>query len=643
MVPKILFQLLFLQFFLHASSVFSQDNFVETKEISIGNNHACAVTGQGIKCWGEAEVPTLKAPVDVATNPRGLVTGNRFSCMLIDEGVRCWGEIPETTGPDILIEHKDLNQPKLLTVGHNHACAVTADDQIKCWGENLFGETLPPAGLLGITEISAGMNNTCAIAQGRVVCWGIDTTGSITVPEGLRNPRNLTSGWWHHCVATDDGIRCWGNPYKDYVIPEDVKMVSNFASGDFYNCAIVPEGVKCWDQKGKTKIAEETAGAYKVSVGTATACAITPAKGVVCWKLYGENAYKVQRSYVPAGGIKDITHVSAGYNSTCVFGDGNKLKCWGANPYGSITVPDVLPGPVSKISHGSKRTCAVRHAQLTCWGDAEKSFDVPETIGNVSYVAVGGSHVCAANPERAICWGENEGQVFPVPKSITNISKLAAGNFHACAETNNEVKCWGGKGLVSGVSPSEKIAYPRAICAGGTFSCAINIEGNVQCWGSKEVVPEPPPEPEDDNGPPPTPPTPPTPPVEPPRPPTPPVEPPTPPTPPTPPKPPIEEGEEEFFDSFTLVKKNRNKNLGFAPSSVRNATELGCGIGHACAISEGKIKCWDNDGSTLKTPEVKNPRKLSVGANHSCVLGDEGFKCWGGMLNMEMPDYSLTK
>lgn len=592
----------FMQALFFSPVLFSQDNFIETRDISIGNSHTCALTSQGIKCWGDAELPTLKAPVDAITNPRSIAAGNRFSCMIVDEGVRCWGEIPDTSESNILIEQKDLGQPKLLTAGHNHACAVTMDDQIKCWGENLFGETQPPAGLTSITEISAGMNNTCAIAAGKVYCWGIETTNSTAVPEGLKNPRNLTSGWWHHCVYTDDGIRCWGNPYKTENTPDDVKMISQFASGDFYNCALVPEGVKCWDQKGKTKLVEESAGAFKVAVGTATACAITTQKGVICWKLYGDNAYKLSKSYVPSGSIKEIQHVSAGYNSTCVYGDGNKLKCWGANPFGSLDTPDILPGPVSRISHGSKRTCAIRYSQLTCWGKAdEKEYKIPDNIGNVSYVAVGGYHVCGGNPEKVRCWGEDEGQVSNVPRRVTNITKLVAGNYHACAEANNQVMCWGGVSLMNGVNPPEPIYYPRAMCAGGTFSCAIDLAGDVKCWGSKA---EPPPEvPEGGSG----------------------------------------GGGETGELPPSLAFLNIKGESAFAPGSIRNATEIACGLAHACALYENKIKCWDTDGTVLKTPEMVNPRKLSAGANHTCAVTDTGLKCWGGMLNMDMPDYSLSR
>jgi alpha-tubulin suppressor-like RCC1 family protein len=600
MVRKYL-SLLFVQTALFISTGYSQDNFIETKEFAIGNNHACASTSAGIKCWGEAEQTTLKAPLDFTSNPRSLSAGNRFTCMIVDEGVKCWGDIPDTSKKEILIENKDLNQPKLLSVGQGHACAVSMEGKIKCWGENLFGETRPPEGLENVTEISVGMNNSCAIANGKVVCWGLYTTGSTEVPEGLTNPRNLTSGWWHHCVATDDGIKCWGNPYKKET-PAEVKSLTNFVSGDFYNCAVVPEGVKCWDQKGKVSLVEESAGAYKVGIGTGIACALSPIKGMFCWKLYGTDSYKVMKSYVPSGGIKEIKYIAAGNNSTCVYGDNGKMKCWGTNPFGSTTVPDVIPGPVSSISHGSRRTCSVANAQLSCWGDKDTYYDTPQNLGNISYISVGEYHVCAASPDKVKCWGENMGGVFEVPKTVTNISNLQSGSFHSCAVANNQVVCWGGKTYVVGVNPPEPIIFPRALCAGQFFSCALDAGGDVKCWGEHDTTPEPTPEGGDE--------------------------------------PPGFTKARSFTKSDGM---NFASNFNYAPSTVKNASELVCGTAHACAVYEGKVKCWSSDGENLKVPEMINPRQISAGANHTCAITDNGLKCWGGMFNIDMPDFSLSK
>ena len=155
--------------------------YLETSDLAVGTDHVCAMTASGIKCFGNSEKVTLKAPAD-AKNISQIQGGNRFSCMMTSKGIRCWGEIPGQSKTDIVIGPSVLKNPKLLSVGYEHACAVSSTDQIKCWGKNEQGEGTPPKGLKKITELSLGMTNSCAIANNKVVCWGISSTGSTNVP-----------------------------------------------------------------------------------------------------------------------------------------------------------------------------------------------------------------------------------------------------------------------------------------------------------------------------------------------------------------------------------------------------------------------------------------------------------------------------
>lgn len=557
-------------------------NYIDSLDISVGVSHVCAQTVAGIKCFGNSEDVTLKAPPNLK-NPRFLNTGNRFSCVIVDDGIRCWGEIPGQTKKDILIGKNVLKKPKLLAVGYEHACGVAINDKIKCWGNNNFGESIPPLNLKNITELSLGMTNSCAIADGKVICWGMSVAGSVDVPSDLVNPRNLTSGWWHHCVETDEGIKCWGYPYKTYTPPDD-PSITTFTSGGFYNCAIVTEGVKCWDDKGKTSLIENSQGAFKVSVGSNIGCAITTEKGVICWKLSSSGKYKLMKSFVPSGGISNIQYISAGNASTCAYGDVGVLKCWGFNPDGALNVPSTISGQVSAFSLGSHETCAIIDSVLTCYGDTNQDYSIPKDLGNVTMVSSGGYHVCAGSNDKLTCWGDDvRGAVTSIPKNLTNISQISSGFTHSCAVSNGEVYCWGGEGLIKHVNPSEKMMNPKAICAGGTFSCAIDSKGKISCWG--EQVP---------------------------------------------------------FDKETF---SANDVLD-VPRDINDAIEISCGLTHACAIYKGKVKCWGNVGTlNLLSPKstLKNPHMLTAGWNHTCVLSDLGLSCWGNMLNIDMPTYSLEK
>ncbi len=571
--------------FCFSVSANTENVFAETFDISVGANHVCAQTSLGIKCFGNAENAILKTPAS-GENIRFLQAGKNFSCAIENLGIRCWGQIPNNAKSEILMDNNFLPNPRLLAVGYEHACAVSESDVIRCWGKNEFGELNAPQNLKNISEISSGMNNSCAIADGKVVCWG----DVADVPNDLRNPRNLTSGWSHHCVQSDRGIKCWGYPFNNNISPDD-RTIKEFTSGGFYNCAIVSAGVKCWNETGKTSLVDESLGALKLSVGSSNACAVTPNKGVICWrleKLYKGN-YKLLKSYVPSGGIANIELLSAGQSSTCAYGDDSKIKCWGYNAEGELDVPATIPGSLSQLSVGLHRTCAINDSILTCWGNNDSEFNTPANLGPVSYISSGGSQICAGTKKKVKCWGENVRGALNIPSGLTNISQISSGLTHVCATSNDVVTCWGGEGLIKNVNPPTKMNNAISMCAGGTFSCGVTSLGQTKCWGEKV----------------------------------------------------------QFVGDTKTIDKTKNEVLNVPEEVLKaNVAEISCGISHACAIYDGKIKCWGDARflpNRLAAPSIKNPRQLTAGWNHTCAIGDMGLSCWGNMLNMNMPNYSLEK
>lgn len=561
--------------------------YLESLDLAVGMNHVCANTVAGVKCFGNAEEVTTKVPADLK-NISQLQAGSRFTCGITGRGIRCWGEIPGSRKRDMLIKKRELKNPRLLAVGVEHACAVGDNDQVKCWGKNEQGEGTVPPGLKNITELSAGLTNTCAIADKKVVCWGIQSTGSTQVPEGLINPRQLTSGWWHHCVQTDEGPRCWGHPFRDQVLPDD-PSITTFFSGGLLNCGVGRTGVKCWDETGKTQQLSDSESARVLKVGSSFVCALTPVHGLMCWSQRS-GQFKRMLSFVPAGGLSHIEWIAAGNASTCIYGDDDEVKCWGNNPEGALDVPKKIPGPLYAFSLGARRLCTLEKNGPKCYGSEGRDFDVPKNLSDITMISSGGYQICAAGNQKVYCWGEDVRDGLQVPTGLSQITQLTSGFTHACAVANSQTTCWGGTGLIQGVNPSEKMENPRAICAGGTFSCAIESGGRVNCWGSQ--IP----------------------------------------------------WNQLWAKELQAESAKAVLNV---PRTIQNAVELACGLSHACALYNGQVKCWGNTGwkAAKLAPKiaVKNPHHLTAGWNHTCVLGDDGLSCWGEGSNLEMPTYSLEK
>jgi len=229
--------------------------------LAAGDNHTCALLGNGgVKCWGYNEYGQLgdgttnnsNTPVDVKFLFGGVVAiaaGWGHTCALIqDGGVRCWGsnqfgqlgdgtDVPYRTVRGIVAGFE--NDVAAISAGGAHTCAIRKDNQVKCWGENNYGQlgdgtvknsNLPVQAKVQsriddeVLQLSAGRYHTCALMNlGRVRCWGnnqfgqlgngTNLTGITAGDVGIGGDKitTIAAGWGHTCAATEKGeILCWG-------------------------------------------------------------------------------------------------------------------------------------------------------------------------------------------------------------------------------------------------------------------------------------------------------------------------------------------------------------------------------------------------------------------------------------------------
>lgn len=146
---------------------------VRVSQVAAGGFHTCALTSQGaVHCWGlnvygelgtdsqqtigDDEAPGTAQPVDLGGEPAvHIAVGNFVSCALMNSAeVRCWGfgfygslgggntdSIGAFT-PVSSIPPVDLGGVGAVdvAVGATHTCALLANDEVRCWGENSFGQ-----------------------------------------------------------------------------------------------------------------------------------------------------------------------------------------------------------------------------------------------------------------------------------------------------------------------------------------------------------------------------------------------------------------------------------------------------------------------------------------------------------------------
>ncbi|MCS6772918.1 MAG: hypothetical protein NZ693_02260 [Thermoflexales bacterium] len=169
----------------------------------------------------------------------------------------------------------------------------------------------------------------------------------------------------------------------------------------------------------------------------------------------------------------------------------------------------------SAIATGNGHTCALRGAQLFCWGQNDygqvgdgsltnRPSPVP-ILSSVSAVAANWYHTCAIRNGGAYCWGRNQiGQLGDgttitktTPVAVIGMSDgvqvIATGGYHSCAIRAGALWCWGNNaggqlGDSTFTDRSQPVAVQGmssgvvAVTGGGYHTCAIR-DGALFCWG----------------------------------------------------------------------------------------------------------------------------------------------------------------
>lgn len=142
------------------------------RSLSVGRGNACAISPNGINCWGtefkgEARPASFLDPIKVELT-------ETYACALDVFGLVCWGDLTthNLQVPSI------LGGPGAVTdfaLGKNRACALLSTGVVQCWGASTVLDEEPPA-MIGVTAIYGSRQHAfCAIDALGLHCWGGDT------------------------------------------------------------------------------------------------------------------------------------------------------------------------------------------------------------------------------------------------------------------------------------------------------------------------------------------------------------------------------------------------------------------------------------------------------------------------------------
>ncbi len=387
---------------------------------------------------------------------------------------------PSDGGADVLVDSAALDgssvvDPIDVAVGVTHACAITRDGRVFCWGSNKNGECGQPpstaqyrvpvqvAGVNDAKAITAGDGHTCIIrSSGVLSCWGDNQNGQLGVPLLETGPQSST--------------------------PVDVKGlgggVTSASGGSGFTCVV-----------------RKDLQPFCFGVPTTKPCAagLMPDAGV---------ADPSAPRAIPGG---PMLAVASGIEHTCFASSPSKnTYCMGTNSFGQMGQPPdattcfpLLPANASGIPLvvGRYHTCTLRSGSVSCLGsnlEGEIANVTPTgtstsdaaAITNwktppVSAVATKWQTTCAIASDKTVeCVGSNVGGDLgrdsdaafdSVPDKVQGVSgaiALSAGIVTYCAvvegSPHNKIYCWGsnikgtiGSGSDAAVGLPQQVALPE--------------------------------------------------------------------------------------------------------------------------------------------------------------------------------------
>lgn len=199
---------------------------VEELALSTGGQFACARNAEGIQCWGDNRSLQLgdgseehedcgsglvtfdcsSAPVTVALEETAsqLALGSNHACALVGTDVWCWGNNSAgqlgrgtySSAEAIPMMVPGLSATLIRAAGET-TCALTSAGNIMCWGRNDEGQ-------LGDGE-EVGSHDTCTVGTVSPDC---SATPLMVASESTFSELDLNA--FNGCGVSDEGVECWG-------------------------------------------------------------------------------------------------------------------------------------------------------------------------------------------------------------------------------------------------------------------------------------------------------------------------------------------------------------------------------------------------------------------------------------------------
>jgi len=349
---------------------------VTLAEISAGGLHTCALDSHGAAwCWGLRSSGQLgdgstsnssPIPVAVTVNPgtsfTDIAAGSNFTCAIDQSGVaRCWGAGTHgqlgtsDTQPRLVPTPVSMPAGKTfiaIGAGNLHACALTTDGAIYCWGYNYHGRIgdgteesryvpVPVSSGIVFAKLIVGAQHSCGVTTTKgLYCWGENNFGQVADGVGTsvlsplyvgtpsdRGVNAVALGYYHTCIALDGAglpnLYCKGQNSQGQLGIGNISNMTTFSqvglptganivevtAGDLFTCSLTDDGlIHCWGTNELGQLGDGLAATGRT--------------------------YPARITTIPAN--KAFDRLEAGSDHICVRDMTELPWCWGNNSFSQL-------------------------------------------------------------------------------------------------------------------------------------------------------------------------------------------------------------------------------------------------------------------------------------------------------------------
>lgn len=346
-----------------------------------GLYHSCLIDAEGeTRCSGTGADGQLgdgrrasgSRPVTVAGAHafRQISGGRTTTCAVHADGSAwCWGGgalgsgVPASDVPVRVAGGEAWTQVSVSRASGSHACGVTTEGRVRCWGENGFGQLgdssrvdrAEPVDVRvqgRFVQVVSGNRSTCALREdGQAFCWGYNQYGAVgdgttlhrTTPAPVAGGLTFTQLSMrdrHVCALdTDGGAWCWGKG--------DL--------GELGTGAVAHSSVPAPVAGGRSFVQLATGGGEISANARGHTCALDPEGRVWCWGpnargQLGDGTTTSRPAPMAVVGGPRFVSVTAGGFFTCARDTEGRPWCWGDGGQGQFGAPHLFhvltPKPV---------------------------------------------------------------------------------------------------------------------------------------------------------------------------------------------------------------------------------------------------------------------------------------------------------